>query len=453
MPLIFVREWMTFAILVMFTSVCLAKGEPVMTNPPIDATTRTAVIETLNSLLLEKYISLEEAQKITRFLSEKLKSGGYDSASDSNGFARVLTMDLFEVSNDRHFFLEYNPERIELLAKQTGQSETDRAVAAEFMRQQDRSINFGFRRVERLDGNIGYLDISMLCNPSTAGDTAVAAMNFLSNSDAVIIDLRSTPGGYPEMVQLICSYFVKPGEDGRTLLNTFERRFNNSIEQFWTLAHVPGKRMYDVDLYVLTSHGTASGAEELSYNLKNLERATLIGETTAGAAHPVETAVVTNGFVMNLPTGRPINPVTGTNWEQTGVEPHVQVPARDALDTACKMALEKRLKTATDELQSYQIKWAIDTLNARSNPYVPDSRTLKSYVGEYEMRSITLEKGRLVYHRKERMMTLIPIRADLFAFDDPRGGRVEFIRDDKGKVIELVVMLEDGWRDSTKRTK
>ena len=146
-----------------------------------------------------------------------------------------------------------------------------------------RRENFYFERVERLDGNVGYLDFRQFVDARLAGATAVAAMNFLSNCDAIIIDLRQNGGGEPSMIQLLTSYFF----DEPKHINSFYVRYSDSIEQFWTQAYVPGKKMPDVPLYVLTSSYTFSGAEEFTYNLKNLKRATIIGETTGGGAHPV----------------------------------------------------------------------------------------------------------------------------------------------------------------------
>ena len=62
--------------------------------------------------------------------------------------------------------------------------------------------------------------------------------------------------------------------------------------------------MPDVPVYVLTSNKTFSAAEEFTYNLKNLKRATIIGETTGGGAHPGGVMPVAERFNMFVPTGR-----------------------------------------------------------------------------------------------------------------------------------------------------
>jgi C-terminal processing protease CtpA/Prc len=198
-------------------------------------------------------------------------------------------------------------------------------------------INCGFEKVERLSSNIGYLKFNMFADPEVCGPTAVAAMNFLGNSDAIIIDLRENGGGDPKMIALLSTYlFSKP-----THLNDLWERKSDTTQQYWTLPYVPGKRLDDKPAYVLTSKRTFSGAEEFSYSLKNLKRATIIGETTGGGAHPVRGQRIDDHFMIGVPFARAINPSSKTNWEGIGVEPDVKVPAAEALATAQKLATEK----------------------------------------------------------------------------------------------------------------
>ena len=108
---------------------------------------------------------------------------------------------------------------------------------------------------------------------------------------------------------------------------------------------MPGKRYLNKDVYVLTSKRTFSGAEEFTYNLKNLKRATIIGETTGGGAHPGGGFRINEHFGIFVPTGRAISPITKTNWEGTGVSPDIDVPADQALVVARLAALKKSLLT------------------------------------------------------------------------------------------------------------
>jgi len=413
----------------------------------IGAQTRAAVIDEVGRLLIEKYIFLDAAQRIKKHIDDRLNDGAYDALDDPILFARVLTNDLREVSRDRHFHVEFNPREADLVRAQESESEQEKARAFQAQRESDRQTNFGFKRVENLTGNIGCLDLRYLSNAEYAGQTAVAAMNFLAGADAIIIDIRDTPGGYPNMVQLLCSYFVKGTREGRTHLNTFQRRFDDSIEQFWTQAYVPGPRLYDTDLYVLTSQYTGSGAEELAYNLRNLERATLVGESTGGAAHPVRSVVIENDFVMNLPEGRPINPISGTNWEGVGVEPHVAVPAERAFDTAYLMALEKRLEEVENDNERFHVTWAVDGLRAKLEPVEIDEATLSRYAGTYGERTVRLEDGVLYYQRTGPAFRLIPLKERFFALEGLDRFRAEFVLDESGRAKELIGHYDNGMID------
>jgi C-terminal processing protease CtpA/Prc len=197
--------------------------------------------------------------------------------------------------------------------------------------------NCAFDKAEILFGNIGYVKFDGFMDPSVCAPTVTAALSFVANADALIFDLRENGGGDPAMVAFIASYLF----DGRTHLNDLYNRKENSTEQYWTLAYVPGERMPKQPVYVLTSKRTFSGAEEFAYDLQTQKRATLVGETTGGGAHPVAGHTVADYFMVGVPFAKAVNPVTKTNWEGTGVEPDVKVSAAVALTTAEKLAAEK----------------------------------------------------------------------------------------------------------------
>ena len=300
------------------------------------------VIEQVIKQLDEKYVYPELAQQINAFIQGRVEK--YSAITDAEAFAQAVTEDMQAVSHDKHLRLRYNPQ---LAAALLLQNEADDQAALEKWLQSIVEENYGFKRLEYLAGGIGYLDLRLLPPPFAAGDVAVGAMAFLANAKALIFDLRKNAGGAPEMVQFLISYLFD--DEIRHLNDIYIRPFD-STTHYWTLPYVPGKRMPDVDVYVLTSSSTFSGGEEFSYNLKAMERATLIGETTGGGAHPGRDFAIDEQFTLFVPGGRPINPITQTNWEGTGVTPHVEVPAADALKVAHKMALEKLIeKASTDE--------------------------------------------------------------------------------------------------------
>ena len=298
----------------------------------IDAATRARVISGTIAKLDEFYVFPEISKKMGDAVRARQKRGEYDSVTDGDAFAKLLTDNFREVSHDKHLRVDFSPATM----PERPEGPPDADAIAQYRKEMER-MNCGFDKMEILSGNVGYLKFDMFADPEVCGPTAVAAMSFLANVDAIIFDLRENGGGDPKMVALVSTYlFSKP-----THLNDLWERKTDTIQQYWTLAYVPGKRLDDKPAYVLTSKRTFSGAEEFSYNLKNLKRATIIGETTGGGAHPVSGHRIDDHFMIGVPFAKAINPISKTNWEGTGVEPDVKVPAADALATARKLAMEK----------------------------------------------------------------------------------------------------------------
>ena len=321
----------------------------------IDAATRKQVIENVLKRLNDSYVFPEVAKAMEKSIRERMAKGEYDQISSSQSFAETLTKDLRAVSKDRHIGVRYShdvlPER-----------EPRREPSAEEREQERRNLswmNYGFDKVERLRGNTGYIAFRGFFGPELGADAVASAMNFVAGTDALIIDLRQNGGGDPEMVALICSYLFGPEP---VHLNDLYWREGNRTEEFWTRKEVAGKRYLNKDVYVLTSNYTFSGAEEFTYNLKNLKRATIIGETTGGGAHPGSGFRITEHFNMFVPMGRAISPITKTNWEGTGVMPDIAVPADQALTVARLMALKKSLPTLTNPGFREGVQGEIDKL-------------------------------------------------------------------------------------------
>jgi C-terminal processing protease CtpA/Prc len=245
-----------------------------------------------------------------------------------------LTTHLREVSHDLHLRVNFSP-----VANPRPSDDPDPGPEArERYRRQLMRNNCAFEKVEILPGNVGYLKFDGFADPGVCGPTATAAMNFLQHVDALIVDMRENGGGDPAMVAYVTSYLF----DEPTHLNDLYNRAANTTHQWWTLPHVPGGRLAKQPVYVLTSRRTFSGAEEFSYNLKSLGRATIVGETTGGGAHPVRGEWLNEQFTIGVPFARAINPITQTNWEGTGVEPDVAVPAVEALDKARELIAAAR---------------------------------------------------------------------------------------------------------------
>ena len=438
---------------ILFISICLVIAAHTLKAQenvsPLSTTERSEVIDSVCRLLNDNYVFPEVAKKMTSLITKNKNEGFYSSINDPMAFADQLTSDLQSVSKDKHLRVRFAPNQIaEMRAHEANQSEDDE-IPESWLRQM-KSNNFGFKEVKILDGNIGYLDLRSFSNTEYAGETATAAMNFLSNSNALIIDLRNNGGGSPAMIQLITSYLY--GSDP-VHLNNFYYRPTDEHTQTWTLPHVPGQRRPDMDVYVLTSNRTFSAAEEFSYNLRNLERATLIGETTGGGAHPGGTQIATDRFTVWVPTGRAINPITNTNWEGTGVKPHIEVPASKALITAQINALEKLAEEEKNEAVKMSFDWALQSLKAESDPITVPADLLKTYAGSYGVRQITFENDKLFYQRKGRAKhEMKPLADDLFMFEEIPYFRLKIMKENN-EIVGLKGLYENGHTDQSLKDK
>jgi Peptidase family S41/N-terminal domain of Peptidase_S41 in eukaryotic IRBP len=299
-----------------------------------DAGERKRVIDGAIANLKQYYIDPDVGEKTADALLAHEKGGDYDAVTDAAAFADLLTRQMRDVSHDRHMMMVYS--QVPTPDRAPGPPPEVLARYRKDMEQQ----NCTFEKVEILPHDIGYLKLNSFPDPSICQPTATAAMASLNRADAIIFDLRDNGGGSPRMVALIATYLF----DHPTHLNDMYNRGANTREQSWTLPPVPGNRLANKPAFVLTSARTFSGAEEFSYDLKMLKRATLVGETTAGGAHLVSPHRIDDHFMIGVPSARSINPISKTDWEGTGVEPDVKVKAADALATAEKLAESKLRK-------------------------------------------------------------------------------------------------------------
>jgi len=422
-----------------------AQQGPPPAPPAVTGADRAAIVEDLLGGLAKTYVFPDVAEAMSRHVRARLAAGAYDGAPTLREFCDLLTEDLQAISHDRHLRVRFAPRPPDEAESEAAAKERRDRELAEMRRE-----NFCFEKLERLPGNVGYVKLDCFASAGVAGGTAVAAMNFLGYSDALVFDLRDNGGGDPTMIQLITSYLLAEP----THLNSFFIRASGATDQFWSHAYVAGPRLPDVPVYVLTSARTFSGAEEFSYNLKSLKRGTIVGETTGGGAHPVE-AYRVKGYpvVAMLPFGRAVNPITGTNWEGTGVAPDVAVPAADALDAAYLAALKAIAERAGDPERARSLDWLREGIEAARAPFRVGESALRAYAGGYGPRRVSLEGGALHYQREGRpKVRLVPMAEALFVAPDLDYFRVAFERDAKGKVVRIVGLYGDGGRDANDRT-
>ena len=320
-----------------------AAGQFAETGPDltIDAAMRARVIDGVLQRLDEGYVFPAKAKEMIRSVRERARRGAYDRVTSARAFADSLTTHLQAVSHDRHLRVVYRSDGVP--------DETpDGEPSPEQRREHDafgRRVNYGLDRVERLAGNVGYLEIRTFGFTAAEVDSALAAaMNFLARTDALIIDVRRNGGGDPDMVAAVCSYLMPPN----TLINWFYWRPMDRWDEFRTRPVTGTHYGTSRPVYVLTSDHTFSGAEEFAYDIQTQRRGRIVGDTTGGGAHPGGLRRVTEHFGVWVPAGRAVNPVTETNWEGTGVRPDVPVPTEDALRTAHLDAIQRLLAGERD---------------------------------------------------------------------------------------------------------
>ncbi len=404
---------------------------------PLTAADRQQVVEQLGQTLQANYVFADKAKTLAATLRAHLDKGDYDGAQDKDALAQALTKDLLAASNDLHFFVGVDPA---FAADYAARKDPARAAALrETDRQAEARTNFGFTELRRLDGNIAYVAMSHFADPDLGYDAAAAAMRFIENSDAVIYDMRYNNGGHLEMAQLLASQLFRGDKDQEL----FDYYYNDDGRRVargqWVLPAIPAKRLTGKPVYVLTSSTSFSAAEWFAYSLRKLGRATLVGERTAGGAHPVDRKPVGTAFFVQVPIGQIHDPVDRGDFEGQGVTPDHQVASADALAVAHRLALTDLAKA--DPAKQADADWFAPQLATHAQPSAP---ALKAIAGHYEGRRIDLVAGKLLYTWRDRFrVTLEPLSGDLFAVEGVRDFRFRIVRKG-GKVTGLERIDRDG---------
>jgi hypothetical protein len=418
----------------------------------IDSQMRKRLVDQIISELRAKYIAPEKVKGIETYLRTKHQSGAYDKIENAGQLALALTQDLRTAGRDLHLFVTYDPtlERALRAAPQTpGYDLQELPPSAERLAELRRS-NYNFRKVEIMRGNVGYLELRSFVDLNYSKETAVAAMNFLANTDAVIIDLRKNPGGFINLETFLASYFY--GVDQVELLSRYHREGDVTIKD-WTWREVPGKRVPQVDLYILTSGETSSAGEGFSFIMQQRKRAKIIGEKTSGAGYGNKETPLGDGFVFFVSVFRQFDPRTGRGWQEVGVEPDIIVPAERALSVAHSEAVKNLAAKATQGHLKQQLIWLAPLLEleAYGAKQIPTS-FLESYTGKYDGGKIivSLEQGQLYFLGASGVRR--PLRAlgdDYFLIEDAsvppeNQARARFVKNTEGIVTELLLMVPDG---------
>lgn len=394
---------------------------PAATPTPMTVEQRSAAIADIVKKVTERYVFPDRVPAIIARLKEGLAAGRYDS--DPGRFAAQITEDLRTASGDRHMYLNYAPAQFAAATtdKSDGgkRGEESAELQALWAREAQRD-NHGLTEMKILPGNVRYLRITGFeWVEDQTGAAYDAAMRFLRGADALIIDLRGNGGGSHAAVRYLLSHFM----DGDQLDITFLEAGNDPV-QSRTLEYLPAGRLKGKPLYVLISNQVGSAAEAFAYDVQQFRLGTLVGATTSGAANNNKLSPIAPGFMLSCSYGRPVHPVSKSNWEGVGVKPDVATEPGQALDVAQSLALADLLKrTDANAADRADWAWARPAIEARLHPPVLSPAKLRPLAGHYGSQQVLWRDGALYYVRRNgQTARLIPLTEDglftLEGFDD-----------------------------------
>ena len=356
---------------------------------------KLTIVNKAMELLKENYVFPDRVKAIEKYIKEKINNGGYDSLNGSEEFLESLNKDLEQKGNDHHLDISFGPDRVkQIIADNKNKREgKEEKLTSEWL-QRIQYENFRLRKVERLDGNIGYFNFLSFTPLSVSKQSIAGAMNFLLYSNSLIIDLRENGGGYAETMNFMLSYFLPPS----TPISELKYRKGNKVVKTFTaknkmINNIPG----DVPVYILVSNKTSSAAEAFAYTLQQYKRATIIGEQTKGEGNPGNLFVINDNLYIMIPTAEAINAVSKKSIDGVGVIPDIKIEKDKAFTRALLEAnYFLAAKTNARELKLlYQ--WQIPFLENELNPHTLTGNIISNVVGEYEENKKIIMENELLY--------------------------------------------------------
>jgi hypothetical protein len=410
---------------------------------------RSVIISKAIGLMEENYIYPERVADIRQQLQQQMKKGAYDSLHQAKDFLQVLNNDMERFGHDHHLNISYGPERVkQILADEKNEKEGREETITEGFLQQIRYENFRMRKLERLDGNIGYFSFLNFTPLPVSKQSLAAAMNFLYYSNAIIIDLRDNGGGYAATMNFLLSYFL---EDSVPVSMHRFRKNNTVVKTFTIQDELIRKIPANTPLYILVSNRTSSAAEGFAYTLQQYKRAVILGEPTKGEGNPGSLFAINNSLYMMIPTAEAINAISGNSIEFTGVVPDIKTGRPKAMTMALLQAY-RLLATSTSIKESKTLyEWQIPFFENELDPAALTAGIIENISGRYEGgRKILFENDALIYvNSKGERDKLIYIGKGIFQSSNYKWQRlvmpytdktvpyVEWIWDDGGEPQRL----------------
>ncbi|MFD2863203.1 S41 family peptidase [Mucilaginibacter antarcticus] len=395
---------------------------------------RHAVVTKLTDRLVEVYPFPEISAKYKEALLKFEAAGRYNNLTE-NELASKLTEDLRKTHKDVHLRVSRSAPQGPRGSRPQGNS--------------DAKSNYGFKKVE-IDGatSTAYVDIpGPFLGSQEAFEMAAAAMGMSAYSKYIILDVRHNPGGTGQMGRFLASYFYNPGREQFYLNGFYKDRKRD--EQEWTYAYTPGKHMPDAKVYILTGRGTGSASEGFAYAMQKLNRATIVGDTSAGAGIAGGNVQLGSNLQAFIPIKMVVGPNDNVGWEGVGVAPDVLTGKEDALVATRKLILKDILQNSPDSLQKVAAQWVIDNDGIAASAATNMKTKYSELVGKYSNNvTITAVKGDLLWNRvepgkpvesyilkelKQDVLVITGLNANL----GPNSSRVYINRDAKGKSAGL----------------
>lgn len=414
--------------------------------------TKNIVLESICSAIDSYYVLPEKAKAITDYLRRQNKSNNYNSKFTPEAFANQIMREIRSVHMDRHLRIEFDPELESDIIKFNASSKGQNDILEKDILM-EKAKNFNFKKIEILPANVGYIEFTGFSksNP-VARKTVNAAMHFVANTDALIIDLRNNFGGDGKMANEILSYFFSARTRTGKSFNRLENTWTDNYVENETA--ITGGLSLTMPIYILTSSRTFSAAEGFAYTLQSFSKATIVGTPTRGGAHLTRSFSLGNGFVGFIPYSRGENAITNTDWEGKGVIPSISLDEDNALMTAQTEILNKKLASLSDDEEKRKILWLMNFYKSKSSKIEMAASEIEKFAGKFSEFEISASGNQLLLQDVKNHKTaerLIPITKTLFQFRQDY--QVEFLLGDDGVCNSIRMYWSDGWVEDTKRTK
>jgi len=359
-----------YSVFIFFHSPCAAHTQK------IDEAQQAIIINKTLELLRNNYVFLDRVNSVEKELRNNVAVKKYSSHTLMDDFLETVNRDLQAVGKDKHLRINNNPKIVDKIRKENAGGKEDPKEYIEMIQNE----NFGLKKVETLDGNIGYFKFDNFIELQYVKDAFTGAMNFLYHTSAIILDLTENGGGASETSDYLLSYFLP---DSTIVSESWSRRTNITTRSM--IMHDLGvHQMLTTPVYILVSDRTASAAEGVAYALQQYKRAVVIGTQTSGKGNPGELFPIDDRLFIMIPTILNKSALTGTSLDGVGVTPDITLDPANALTKAMVEALKNLAGKCSNKKEAFRYNFIAQEYESLLSPKSPPLGFIDSCVGEYE---------------------------------------------------------------------